>query len=465
MSIRSVESPRESLKFRALTAGAWATLIGMAGTAFRFGSSVVMTRLLFPEAFGLLVLGAVTAAILNMLSDIGIKQFVINSERGADQKYLDSIWGISIVRGALITLGGFAAAAVVGIGDHFDWFEAGSVYGHPDLPAVIALTSISSLLAGFRSPRIFVLERSLNLRPVAIVELASQLVGTLATIFLAWLWRDVWSVVVGGYVTAIVSVALSLNCAGGPPGRPRWDHQVVREVVTYGRWILISSVTFVVATNLDRLMLGFWIAPAALGLYALALNIVGIVDAIASRPFLSVAMPAFSEVIRRGDGKLKAVYLKVRMPFDVVTVGAAGFLFATAGLIVSVLYDDRYAEAGRSLQILSFSLLFLRYNVTGAAHVSLGEPKTSSMTSVIKLISIVAAIPVGHALGGYIGAVWAVSLHMLPSTVYLFLMNTRHGLNDFRFEAKMLALWPAGYLAGWVANRASGPILSAVGLG
>jgi O-antigen/teichoic acid export membrane protein len=458
-----VQSNKQSLKFRVLSAGAWASFIGVAGTVLRFGSSLIMTRLLFPDAFGLLAIGSVTAMLLNLFSDIGIRQFVINHERGTDRNYLDTIWGMSVARGAMIMAGAIIAAGAIAVCSWLNWFGPDSVYGHPDLPAIIALTSISSLIVGFKSPKLYVLERSLDLRKLAYVELASQLAGALVTILLAWLWRNVWSVVVGGYIASIATVLLSYHFSKWELGRLRWNREIVSEVVIYGRWILLSSATFVIASNLDRLMLGFWIAPAALGLYALALNIVGIVDGVASRPFMAVAMPAFSEVVRRGDGKLKTVYLKVRMPFDLLTVGAAGFVFATAQLMVEVLYDDRYAEAGRSLQILSFSLLFLRYNITATAHVSLGEPRTASISSVVKLLAIAMAIPIGHSLGGYYGAVWAISLHMLPATFYLFLKNTRHNLNDFWFEARMLAAWPAGFLLGWVANKLSVPVLSMMG--
>lgn len=460
-----MNSATKSLKFRVISAGVWASFVGIAGTVLRFGSSLIMTRLLFPDAFGLLAIGAVTSMLLNLFSDIGIRQFVINHERGHEQKYLDSVWGMSVIRGAMIMLGGIVAAGVIAACNWFGWFGPDSVYGHPDLPAIIAMTSISSLILGFKSPKLYVLERNLDLRKLAYLELAAQLAGTLVTIALAWWWRNVWSVVAGGYITAIVSVLLSFQYANWDLGRLRWDRSIVAEVVRYGRWILLSSATSVIAANLDRLMLGFWVAPAALGLYTLALNIVGMVDGIASRPFMAVAMPAFSEVVRRGDGKLKSVYLRVRLPFDLLTVTAAGAVFATAQLMVQVLYDDRYADAGRSLQILSFSLLFLRYNITGTAHVSLGEPRTASISSVIKLVAIALAIPVGYSLGGYFGAVWAISLHMLPATLYLLWMNGRHGLNDFWFEARMLLAWPAGYALGWVANKLAGPVLSLLGLG
>lgn len=453
-----------SLKSRTIRAGLWSSLVGFAGAALRFGSSLVMTRLLFPEAFGVFAIASTVLVILTLLSDVGLKQFVVFRPRGNEQRYLDTIWSMSALQGALVATIAVGVAVAIKIGQAYGKFHADSVYAHPDLSLLVALTACSSLIAGFKSPKLALLERNLDLRRVAYIEVLSQLAGTLATIALAWLWRDVWSIVVGAWIAASVSVLLSLFWLDGAVGRMRWDVEVVREVIFYGRWILLSSAAYVVAGNIDRLMLGVWITPVLLGIYVLALNITSIIEGVISRPFGQVAMPALSEVVRRNDGGLGKAYFKLRLPLDVVTLCAAGFFFAAAPVIIDILYDARYAEAGKTLQVLSFSLMFIRYGVTAVAHVSLGEPRTASISNVIKLITVALAIPIGNAIGGYYGAVWAVALHMIPSTIYLAFKNRQHGLNDIAFEAKALLLWPIGFAAGWLFNMIAWPIVEKLGL-
>jgi O-antigen/teichoic acid export membrane protein len=209
--------------------------------------------------------------------------------------------------------------------------------------------------------------------------------------------------------------------------------------------------------------LGIWITPDLLGKYALALNIVLAIEGIVSRPFISIAMPAFSEVLRRGDGNLHSVHKRLRLPFDIMTIAGAGFVFACAEVLVGVLYDSRYAEVGSTLKILSVTLLFIRYQVTAAAHVALGEPRTASISNVVRAVSIVIAIPAGYALGGYYGAIWAIALHMIPATIYLFVKNRKHGLNDFTFEVNTLLAWPAGFALGFVVEKVGSPLLQSYG--
>ena len=48
-----------SLKARALHAGMWATVVAIGAAVMRFGSSLIMTRLLVPDVFGVVALATV----------------------------------------------------------------------------------------------------------------------------------------------------------------------------------------------------------------------------------------------------------------------------------------------------------------------------------------------------------------------------------------------------------------------
>ncbi|RYG87369.1 teichoic acid transporter, partial [bacterium] len=452
------------LKERALRAGVWTTLLSGGGVILRFGSSMLMTRMLVPDVFGVVALSSVIFTIISLLADVGLRQCVIYSERGEEQSYLDTIWSVSALRGVFITI--VSALAAVGI-----WglaqggaFAPGSVYVHPDLPAVLAVTAASSLWMGVKSPKLYLLERKLDLKTIGYIDLLSMAIGTAVTLLLTWHWRSVWPIVISSHVSMIAMTLMSHYMIPGPIGRMGWDKGAIAEIIRYGRWILLSSIASVFAMSADRLLLGVWLTAAALGLYGLALNIISSVESLLSRPFVSVGMPAFSEVARRDASGMKPVYLRFRRPLDIASVLAAGFFFAFGQLLIDVIYDERYALAGRTLQILSFTLLFPRFQIAGAVHQALGHPQTNSWMNIAKLVSIFALVPIGHFLYGYEGAMWAISLHMVPAILVLFVANRRFGLNDFAYEAKTLLLWPVGWGAGLLAVWIGRPVLAWLGI-
>ncbi|MEY2853799.1 MAG: hypothetical protein RL030_931, partial [Pseudomonadota bacterium] len=257
-----------------MRAGIWSTALALAGTIMRFASSLIMTRLLVPEVFGVVALSMVLFTVVALLSDVGLRQSIIYNEKGEDPEFLGTIWGISAVRGVVISSLAGLIALVVYSGQNLSWFAAGSVYAHPDLPAVLALTGFTAAVSGLKSPKVYVCERHLDLKSVGYIELMAQFTGTVATILLALQWRSVWPIVAGAYVTAITTVLLSLYWLKGPIGRMRWNRPHAREIILFGRWIMLSSVTYVIASNSDRLLFGIWFTPEMLAFYALALNIV-----------------------------------------------------------------------------------------------------------------------------------------------------------------------------------------------
>ena len=84
-----------SLKRRVINAGVWS--IGGYGLsqAIRFGSNLLLTRLLAPELFGVMSIATVIMGGLSMLSDVGLRQNIIQSRRGHETLFLEQDRGRS----------------------------------------------------------------------------------------------------------------------------------------------------------------------------------------------------------------------------------------------------------------------------------------------------------------------------------------------------------------------------------
>ena len=74
------------------------------GQALRLLSNLLLTRLLFPEAFGMMALVAVIMQGLAMFSDVGVSPAIMRSSRGDDQRFLDTAWTIQVIRGGVLWL-------------------------------------------------------------------------------------------------------------------------------------------------------------------------------------------------------------------------------------------------------------------------------------------------------------------------------------------------------------------------
>ena len=69
------------------------------GLVVRFGSNVLLTRLLQPEVFGLMAMVQLIHFSLHMLADVGLSQAVTSDARGDDDDFLNTVWSMQVVRG------------------------------------------------------------------------------------------------------------------------------------------------------------------------------------------------------------------------------------------------------------------------------------------------------------------------------------------------------------------------------
>lgn len=431
-----------------MRAASWTMLAYGCTLLLRLGSSLILTRLLAPEAFGLMAIVTAISVVISLLSDVGIRQSIVHSKHGDDPLMLDTAWTMQIMRGVLIwTVCCLLALGLYGAGEQ-GWLTPGTVYASHELPLLLALATLQSVIIGFDTTKRFTADRRIDQKRVVLIDLVAAFITIAVAIVLAWIIRSVWAIVIGGFVAAMFTVAAGHLWLPGHRNRLAWHRGFARQIFDFGKWILASSLLYVIAANSDKLLLGVWVAPAVLGCFAVGQNLAQILDQAVSRVFVQVASPAFADVIRNEPLSLREVYLRMRLLFDLMFVTAAGLLFAIGPWLVGLMYDPRYAEAGTILQILSFSLIVTRYGVSSAAYLALHAPRAPAVMSLARLIAFFAVVPLAHEFFGASGAYWAIALSPAAMAPVVWWFDRRFGLLSWRHEIFTLAAWPVGWVLG-----------------
>ena len=105
--LRSLTESR-TLGARALRSSFLAVGSYGAQQALRLASNLILTRLLFPEAFGMMALVFMVIQGLNMFSDAGVSPAIMQSKRGDDPRFLNTAWTLKVGRGVILWLCTFA---------------------------------------------------------------------------------------------------------------------------------------------------------------------------------------------------------------------------------------------------------------------------------------------------------------------------------------------------------------------
>ncbi|WP_223506759.1 oligosaccharide flippase family protein [Pseudomonas sp. GL-RE-29] len=442
-------SPSLSLRKRAISAGAWNLAALVTSQAIRLGGNLVMARLLMPDMFGIMIIATTVSVVLHLLSDVGLRQNIIQSQRGDEPAFLNTVWTVQIVRGFIL----FAATLLVAV---FAWFAQSinlwapdSTYAAPELPLVLALTGFSAVIYGFQSTKIDVAVRTFQQKKVVLAEFASQLAGLLVMLVIGYFTRSIWSLVGAGLVAALVSTLLGHFWFKGPANHLHWDRSALNELIVFGRWILLSSAVGVLAMHGDRIWFGGSMSATELGVYSIAVLILGALQTGVQRLAGAVALPAFSEAARNDDTvRLHALYYRFKLIIDLFLLFLTGLFLVISPLIISVLYDDRYAEAGTMMAVLSLSFFTLRYTLAHQVWIALGLTKYQAMDNIIRVISLWVLLPLLLAIGGVKYAIWGVALHTFPTLVLIVYVNRRLGLFNIKRELIVLPMLVVGALCG-----------------
>jgi O-antigen/teichoic acid export membrane protein len=450
----SVSHPVGGLRARVLRAGGWTVAGFVLGQAIRFGANLVMTRLLMPEMFGVMVIATVAMYGLALFSDLGLRQSIVQGRRGGEAAFLNTAWTLQIGRGFVIWAAALAVALGLVVANAIGIVPAGSVYAHPSLPAVVVVLSLCAVLAGFESTKLFEASRELSLGRITRIDIAAQLAGVLCMICWAALDRSIWALVAGGLCAAAARTLLSHAALPGTANRWRWDSAAAREIIGLGKWVFAASILGFFVNSADRLVLGALTSATVLGVYVIAFLIFSAVEQVFARIVGEVSYPALSEVARERPADLRSTYYQFHLAVGLPACAAAGVLAVSGGPLIAALYDARYAQAGWMLEVLALALVTLPFRVATQCFLVLGEPRLMSRICVIRLVALGLLTPVGFHFFGLAGALWAIVLSYfawLPTTIAFAI---RHGLFDLRQELALPAAFFAGLAAGQGLSRA-----------
>lgn len=437
-----------SLKRRALDAGIWSLAGYGFNQALRFGTNLLMTRLLVPEMFGVMAIAYVVMTGLAMFSDLGLKPSVVQSKRGSDPVFLNTAWITQILRGLLLWLLALIASLLIYVANRIGMAPRGSVYTDSSLPFVIATLSITTVTGGFESTKLLEASRDLLLKPIAQIEIASQIAAMLCMICWAFIDRSIWALVGGAIFSAVVKVVLSHTWLPGNSNRWQWDKLAFREIVHFGKWMFLSSILGFLVNSGDRLLLGGLINSNNLGIFSIAYLIPNSVEQIPAKIMADVSFPALSEVARDRPTDLKSTYYRFHVAIASFAYICSGVLMTAGVSLVHLLYDWRYEQAGWMLEILAVALLTVPFRLATQSFLALGMPHLLSIVISIRLVTLLIATPIGFYSFGIAGALWGIVASHFSYLPAIILYNVRHRIFDLRTELYLLPMVVIGMAVG-----------------
>jgi O-antigen/teichoic acid export membrane protein len=411
--------------------GAFWTVIGFGGAqALRFAFNLILTRLLYPELFGLMALVFTVVTGISLFTEFGSLPIVVSDPRGGDPEFLNTVWTIQLARGFFLAVVFWLIARPVA-----------SFYRDPRLLWLIPVIGLSSIIAGFNATTLFVLRRRMEVRQLVILELGAQAISGAAMLVWARISPGLAALVAGTFVSA------GVRLIWGHSMHPRSAHRLVLDRVALevlfklGRWLWVAAILAFLAAQIDRLILAKVLTLEMLGIYGVALAISELPRALLGALGSYIVFPAFSSWSALPRSEYQAKIRQFRWPLLAASGAVVAILTAGGDGFIRLLYDRRYNAAGWMLPLLAFGIWpSALYQTIEGALVTVGQPRYGAYANLCKIIFTAVGIPIGFLWGGTAGAVLVVALNDLPCWAPIGYGLWRERLHNFGQDLEATAL-------------------------
>ena len=351
---------KTDLKQRSVRGGIVTIAAQASKFSLKFGSTIVLARLLVPEDYGLIGMAAVIIGFVEYFKDLGLSTATIQ-RREINHQQISTLFWINLGVSCLVTLIVIFIAPAVA-----------AFYKEPRLEGITLALAINFIFGGLTVQHQALLKRQMQFTSLAKIEIVSMFAGVLTAVISAYYGLNYWSLVLMLMATAFTNMLGVWIACKWRPGLPSRDSQI-SSMLAYGGNLTGFGVVNYFSRNLDNVLIGYRWGSQELGLYAQAYKLVLLPIQQINNPVTSVALPTLSS-LQSEPAQYCRYYYKAMLSISALGLPLIGFLFASADKVILLVLGKQWLAT-----VPIFKLLMpAAFNATigvglGWAYQSLGD--------------------------------------------------------------------------------------------
>jgi PST family polysaccharide transporter len=274
-------------------------------------------------------------------------------------------------------------------------------FREPAATPLLRTLGLTFTLEALGSVHLVRMQRDLQFDRVFIPDAGRSLLKGAVSVALAVAGMGAWSLILGQLAGVVAAVVLSWVMF---PWRPRLtiDGPLAKKLISYGLPLFGVSVMWVLAVNLDYVIIGRRLGSEALGIYTLAYRLPELLVVSLMIGVSRVVFPAFSTLQGSRDG-LRRGFLMATHYMVLVTFPLSLGLAIVADPIVRVTLGSEWLDAIPVLRVLAiFVLVASMMDADGDVYKAIGRPGLLFKLNLFHIVLLVPALLLGvqHGLVG-----------------------------------------------------------------
>lgn len=393
---------------KAMDGGKWITVSTVISTLFQFVQVAVLARLLSPADFGLVGVSNLIIAFFQVFANLGFSNSIIYKQE-SDRNVLSTLYYLNLTVGVFIfILIHLTAPYII------------SFYNEPRLAQVLDLSSYYFLIAYFGQIYMFLLEKELKFKSVAIIDITGTVMGSIVTVTLAFNDYHELSLIIGALVMQTVKSALQI-AFGLRFFMPRlfFNLNNIKEHLRFGIYNMGDGFLGYIQSNTDNIFLGGMLGVKMLGYYTIAYQLCVFPIMKLNPIILQVAYPILARM-KENTADLKKSYLKILDFISYCNLPLLAGLFITADGVVPLIYGPGWEQTTDLIRIFVFVGVFicLSHPLYTIAFTK-GKP---NLLFYLNLGTLIVKVPLVYVFGTYWG-VTGIAMAFLLTTFLNMIVN------------------------------------------
>jgi O-antigen/teichoic acid export membrane protein len=425
----------ENISKEAVRGTFWTYLSFASGKFLNFVTTLILTRLLVPEEFGVVAYCTIAIQYVDILNSAGIDSALI-ARREKVEEAANSAFIANILLG-IISFGAVWSAAP----------SIAAFFKEPQVTGLLRLLALALPISGLGLVPSTMILRGLKFRTKLIPDIVRSFSKGLISIVLAFSGYGAWSLIWGQLAGELAAMILYWVLAGW---RPTWkfDREATRDVATFGGHIILVEIAGQLRNNIDYIIVGRILGKTLLGIYTLAYRIPELAIRSFDRVVGGVSFPLLAQVQTERE-TLRNTYLGYIRYTSLFTFSIGAGIAIISAPFVHTFLSAEWQETALPMALIAIALAISSVgHIPGIFYKAIGRPDILNRLSMIKLPVIVAILwaatrwgIVGVAVGQIIFAIFAM---IFDSIIVSYIIR-------FNIVDSIKAIVPASLCAGAMA--------------
>lgn len=372
------------LNKKVVTATKWSTVTEIAAKLVAPISTMVLARLLTPDAFGVLVTATMVISFAEIFTDAGFQKYLIQhnfkTEKDLYQSTSVAFWS-NLVLSLVIWLGIICFAE-----------DIATLVGNEGRGDVIAVSCFCIPLAAFSSIQMALYKRSLDFKTLFWVRIVGVLIPLVITIPLAYFTRSYWSLILG-MIAQNLSNAIILTVKSKWKPNFFYSLPLLKEMFSFTVWSMFEAISIWLTGYMDIFIVGTMLSQHYLGIYRTSMSTVGQIMGLITAATGSVLFSSLSK-LQNDDEQLKKMFFSFQKIVGILVIPLGVGIFLFSDLITDILLGSQWGEASHFIGLwgLTSSITIVFAHYCSEMFRAKGKPKYSVLAQVLHMCFLIPTI-------------------------------------------------------------------------